>query len=119
MASLDDLKTLLGLATDDTSQDSVLALILKNTDLQLRFKLALGAGVQVPNELAYIPIEVAVRRYNRLKNEGMASYTQEGESITFNSNDFDDFQADIDDWRKRHSQDVLTTVDPFYRKRGD
>ena len=119
MASLDDLKTLLGLATDDTSQDSVLALILKNTDLQLRFKLALGAGEQVPNELAYIPIEVAVRRYNRLKNEGMASYTQEGESITFNSNDFDDFQADIDDWRKRHSQDVLITVDPFYRKRGD
>lgn len=117
MASLDDLKTLLGLATDDTSQDSVLALILKNTDLQLRFKLALSVGEQVPNELAFIPIEVAVRRYNRLKNEGMTSYTQEGESITFNSNDFDDFQADIDDWRKRHSQDVLITVDP-YRKRG-
>ncbi len=119
MASLDDLKTMLGLATDDTSQDSVLALILKNTDLQLRFKLALDAGEQVPNELAYIPIEVAVRRYNRLKNEGMTSYTQEGESITFNSNDFDDFQADIDDWRKRHSHGVLTTVDPFYWKRGD
>lgn len=119
MASLDDLKTMLGLATDDTSQDSVLTLILKNTDLQLQFKLALGVGEQVPNELAYIPIEVAVRRYNRLKNEGMASYTQEGESITFNSNDFDDFQADIDDWRKRHSQDVLITVDPFHRKRGD
>lgn len=67
MASLDDLKTMLGLAIDDTSQDSVLALILKNTDLQLRFKLALGVGEQVPNELAYIPIEVAVRRYNRLK----------------------------------------------------
>ena len=117
MASLDDLKTMLGLATDDTSQDSVLALIIKNTDLQLHFKLALGAGEQVPNELAYIPIEVAVRRYNRLKNEGMASYNQEGESITFNSNDFDDFQADIDDWRKRHSPDVLITVDP-YRKRG-
>lgn len=117
MASLDDLKTMLGLATDDTSQDSVLALIIKNTDLQLRFKLALGVGEQVPNELAFIPIEVAVRRYNRLKNEGMTSYTQEGESITFNSNDFDDFQSDIDDWRKRHSHGVLTTVDP-YRKRG-
>lgn len=119
MASLDDLKTMLGLATDDTSQDFVLALIIKNTDLQLRFKLALDAVEQVPNELAYIPIEVAVRRYNRLKNEGMSSYTQEGESITFNSNDFDDYQADIDDWRKRHSHGVLTTVDPFYRKRGD
>lgn len=119
MASLDDLKTMLGLATDDTSQDSVLALIIKNTDLQLRFKLALDVGEQVPNELAYIPIEVAVRRYNRLKNEGMSSYTQEGESITFNSNDFDDYQADIDDWRKRHSHGVLITVDPFYRKRGD
>ena len=46
MASLEDLKTLLGLATDDTSQDSVLALILKNTDLQLRFKLALDTGEQ-------------------------------------------------------------------------
>ena len=119
MASLDDLKTLLGLATDDTSQDSVVALILKNTDLQLRFKLALDTGEQVPNELAFIQIEVAVRRYNRLKNEGMTSYTQEGESIKFNSNDFDDLQTDIYEWRKLHSHGVLTTVDAVYWNRGD
>lgn len=117
MASLDDFKTMIGLASDDTSQDSILSLILKNTDLQLRFKLGLDVGELVPSELAYIPIEVAVRRYNRLKNEGMSSYTQEGESISFNSNDFDDFQADIADWRKRHNAGVLTAIDPF-RKRG-
>ena len=117
MASLDDFKTMIGLASDDTSQDSILSLILKNTDLQLRFKLGLDVGEPVPSELAYIPIEVAVRRYNRLKNEGMSSYTQEGESISFNSNDFDDFQADIADWRKRNNTGVLTVIDPF-RKRG-
>lgn len=28
----------------------------------------------------------------------MANYSQEGETITFNSNDFDDFKDDIANW---------------------
>ncbi len=42
---------------------------------------------------------MAVKRYNRLANEGMSSYTQEGQSITFSANDFDEFANDIDAWK--------------------
>ena len=53
--------------------------------------------------LDYIVLEVCVRRYNRLKNEGMTSYSQEGESITFKSDDFDDFQDDISAWKEANN----------------
>ena len=83
---------------DDTSKDGLLNLIVANTEASLKVKLHKKAIEKVPDELNYILLEVAVRRFNRLKNEGMANYSQEGESITFNSNDFDDFKDDITDW---------------------
>jgi hypothetical protein len=98
---LSKIKTLIGLKDD--SQDGLLDVIIDTTDQTLRFKLQED---QVPDELSYIEQEVSIRRYNRLKNEGMASYTQEGESISFNSNDFDDFLDDINEWRRRHAKDV-------------
>ncbi|WP_093626706.1 phage head-tail connector protein [Limosilactobacillus gorillae] len=113
---LTNLKTLIGLSAGNDKFDDVLSLINDNTRLQLLFKLGLSVDDDVPKELSFIGLEVAVKRYNRLKNEGMASYTQEGESISFNSNDFDEFSDDIEEYRKRHNKSVLTTVDPF-RKR--
>lgn len=106
--SLDDLKTMLQLKTD--SMDGLLNLIIKNTVAQTRFKLGLASEEEFPNDLTYIPIEVCVRRYNRLKNEGMSSYTQEGESITFDSTDFDDFLDDIAEWRKQREVKTLGQV---------
>lgn len=117
---LTELKTMLGLA-DDT-RDALLNLIIKTTVQALRFKLALAPSEPFPSDLSYIALEVCVKRFNRLKNEGMASYSQEGESITFNSNDFDDFQADIDAWKERNGKNAQTLgrgffFDPY--KRGE
>lgn len=103
---LSDLKIMLGLSDDNTKSDSLLSLIIKNTELSLRFKLGLKAEEELPSELSYIPLEVAIRRFNRLKNEGMTSYSQEGESITFNSSDFADFVDDINEWRRQHQKDT-------------
>lgn len=100
---LSKVKTLIGL--NDDSQDTLLGVIIDTTDQALCFKLQEDT---VPDELSYIEQEVSIRRFNRIKNEGMASYTQEGESITFNSNDFDDFLDDINEWRRRHNKDVKT-----------
>lgn len=116
---LSKLKTYLGLAEDNTDFDKVLKLIIENTELQLKFKLGLVNGFEeVPDELAYIPFQVEIKRFNRLKNEGMTSFTQEGESITFNTNDFDEFQSDIDEWKKLNGNSALVAFDP-YRKRGE
>ena len=77
---LTELKTMLVLA-DDTL-DALLNLIIKTTVQALRFKLALAPSEPFPSDLSYIALEVCVKRFNRLKNEGMTSYAQEGESIT-------------------------------------
>lgn len=83
----------------DNKRDDILNLIIKNTTQALSFKLSLKAGVSIPDVLDYIALEVSVKRYNRLANEGMSSYTQEGQSITFSANDFDEFANDIDAWK--------------------
>ena len=83
----------------DNKRDDILNLIIKNTTQALSFKLGLKAGVSIPDDLDYIALEVSVKRYNRLANEGMSSYTQEGQSITFSANDFDEFANDIDAWK--------------------
>lgn len=117
--TLEDLKTMIGLADDNTQFDKVLGLIIKNTNLQLKFKLGLKPSVNVPTELEYIPMEVCVKRFNRLKNEGMTSYSQEGETISFDSNDFDDFLDDIAEWKKNNGTGLLTAVDPYWRHGND
>ena len=117
--ALEDLKTMIGLLSSNTSFDETLGLIISNTNLQLKFKLGLKPTEMVPTELAYIPMEVCVKRFNRLKNEGMTSYSQEGETISFNSNDFDDFLDDIAEWKKNNGTGLLTTVDPCRRRNND
>ena len=99
-----ELKTMLQLTTD--KQDSLLKLIIKNTEQALSFKLSLSENESIPEDLAFIALEVCVRRYNRISNEGMASYSQEGQSITFNSSDFDDFMDDINAWREQNGKNV-------------
>lgn len=119
VVSLSDLKTMLQLTTD--KQDSLLNLIIKNTEQALSFKLSLSEDESIPEDLAFIALEVCVRRYNRISNEGMASYSQEGQSITFNSSDFDDFMDDINAWREQNGKDVrsLGHVQFFNPYRGD
>lgn len=94
------------LGIKDDGRDDLLQLIIDNTDQALRFKLELTESEKIPGELGYIELEVSVRRFNRLQNEGMSQYSQEGESITFNSSDFDDFLDDIDLWKRRNQKDV-------------
>jgi hypothetical protein len=119
VVSLSDLKIMLQLTTD--KQDSLLNLIIKNTEQALSFKLSLSEDESIPEDLAFIALEVCVRRYNRISNEGMASYSQEGQSITFNSSDFDDFMDDINAWREQNGKNVrsLGHVQFFNPYRGD
>lgn len=117
VVELKDLKTMLQLSTD--KMDGVLKLIIENTVAQARFKLGLGQKENFPDELGYIPLEVCVKRYNRLKNEGMSSYSQEGESFTFDNTDFDDFLDDIAEWRKKREIKSLGKVQFINPYAGD
>ncbi|MCZ2327137.1 phage head-tail connector protein [Limosilactobacillus fermentum] len=104
VVDLNELKTMLQLTSD--KHNALLNLIIKNTEQALRFKLGLAQKDEFPSELGFVSLEVCVRRYNRISNEGMASYSQEGQSITFSSSDFDDFESDINTWREQNGKNV-------------
>ena len=93
---LSNVKTALQLKNDE--YDDLLTIYLEDATDAL--KLLLSINEDLPQPLEHIVRAVAVKKFNRLKNEGMASYSQDGESITFNSNDFDDFKDEIDQWKK-------------------
>lgn len=116
VVKISQLKVLLGLTTTDF--DAQLGLIIEMVVNNLRFKLGLSSSDTFPMEMNFIAYEVCVKRFNRLKNEGMKSYSQEGESITFDDTDFDDYLADIEDWKRRNKVDkktlgTLSFVNPF------
>ncbi|WP_461241126.1 phage head-tail connector protein [Paucilactobacillus sp. N302-9] len=104
--ALDELKTWLGL--NNTNSDKLLTLIISKTVSYTRFKLGLKKGELFPEEVSFIPFDVCVKRYNRRANEGMASYSQEGESITFNNNDFDEYEDAIEQWRKDNGKNATS-----------
>lgn len=90
---LDNLKMMLGI--EDEDQDVKLNLILANT--KSRLKLLLG-GIEPPEEMNHIVLDVAIMRFNRIGSEGLASHSVEGESLTFSDHDFDGFANEIQAW---------------------
>ena len=89
----------------DTALDSQLNdFINRITD---RLLLRLGVPT-LPVELQFIVVECTVKRFNLKGNEGMTSYSQEGESITY-SNLLDEYQDDIALWV--HTQNKLIDTD--------
>lgn len=109
--SIDDLKTMLRLKSD--KQDDLLELIKKQTEIRLKGKLHLTSGDKVPEELDYITFEVCIRRYNRLKNEGMTSYSQDGESMTFNDDDFAGFENEIASYLNSGTEPKISFIDAY------
>jgi len=65
---------------------------------QARLLVLLGTKT-VPEELSYILVEVAIKRFNRIGSEGVSSHSIEGESMTFTDDDFAPFEDDIQAWR--------------------
>ena len=88
---------MLGISADDTSKDDLLKLLISSATARL--KMLLG-GVTPPDSLDYVVREVAIIRFNKIGSEGLASHTVEGESMSFNEDDFaaftDEIQAYLD-----------------------
>lgn len=80
MAALEDTKLLLGIT--GTDMDDKLNLIITNAGRQVLAYLP-AETEEIPDPLQYIVTELAIVRFNRIGNEGMSSYSQEGESITY------------------------------------
>ena len=95
MDLLTNLKLLLDLTDLDTELDTKLNLIIEQSKKKV---LAYLPNVTlVPDELSYIVLELSVVRFNRIGNEGMTNYSQEGQSIAYGV-DMGNYEADIKAW---------------------
>ncbi len=106
MAVLDDVKLLLDISEEDI--DRKLVLIIKNAEQQVLSYLPSGLK-EVPEALSYIVCELSVSRYNRIGNEGMSSYSQEGESITY-GDDLSPYLSAIEIWNKKQQDNTRGVV---------
>lgn len=89
---LNDLKIMLGIVNDDSLDDKLNIIIASVTS---RLKVLLG-GIEVPESLNHIVMEVSIIRFNRIGSEGLSTHSVEGESLGFNENDFAQYQNEID-----------------------
>lgn len=65
------------------------------TEKQLLVKLKAD---EIPEKLDYIVPSIVVKRYNRLGFEGMEQHSQSEETISYNLDDFGEFQDEINDY---------------------
>lgn len=89
----------------DTTLDGQLNDFIKRITDRLLLRLEVH---ELPTELSFIVVECTVKRFNLKGNEGMASYSQEGESITY-SDLLDEYKDDIALWV--HTQNKLIDTD--------
>lgn len=89
---LNNLKIFLGIEKKDNSKDELLNLIIETATSRL--KVLLG-GIDPPNELHHIILEVSIVRFNRIGSEGLSSHGVEGESQSFNDYDFEPYKNEI------------------------
>lgn len=88
---LETLKMLLGF-TDDSSRDDLLATIINLATARLKLKIG---GIEPPEELEHIIVELSVARFNKIGSEGLSSHSVEGESLSFTENDLAPFSDEI------------------------
>lgn len=87
---------------DDADLDKQLTDFIKRTIKQL--KVRLGFVDEVPEALDYIVTDVTVKRFNRKGDEGMNSYSQEGQSINY-AELLKEFDEDIAAWLRKKRDD--------------
>lgn len=63
--------------------------------------LSLLDASEVPSEFEYISYEVTLKRFNRIGQEGMQSYSQEGLSMAFPDSDFSEYRREIDAFKDK------------------
>lgn len=89
------LKIMLGIAANETDQDERLNLIISGATARLQRRLG---GIEPPEEMQDIILDLSLKRFNRIGAEGMSSHAVEGESYTFTDDDLKEYEQDIQDF---------------------
>lgn len=106
MTPREQIERLIFIDTEATlKQKELLDVIVNLTEKKLQGKIN-----PVPQELEYIIVEVSIKRYNRIGSEGMRSESVEGHSISFDNNDFREYEDIIDDYLDKEAETSRKTV---------
>lgn len=90
---LEDVKTLLG--AEAAEEQIEVSISLATSSVLNRMNRYGSDKTEVPEDLNFIVIELAVARYNRIGSEGMSSESIEGLSTSYISNLLDQYDSDI------------------------
>lgn len=99
---LEEVKRSIEIEDSDTELDLQLTDYINRISQQLRVRL--NFVDEVPEVLTYIVVECAVSRFNRKGDEGMTSYSQEGQSINYKAM-LAEYEADIANWIANDNKD--------------
>lgn len=102
------MQTLLGLELDQQDQERVKAYIVQAKQAIMVYIRPYLEDNTFPIELNYLVDQLSLAKYNNFHNEGMNSVSEEGLSMSFNSNDLKDCLPDIQAWIDATGKDDST-----------
>ena len=104
MADIERIQTLLGVTLDDADKGRVEVYITEAKQaIMVYIQQYLSDYAEFPTELNYLVDHLALAKYNKFHNEGLKSISEEGLTLSFNSNDLKDYMGDIQAWIDQHS----------------
>lgn len=104
MIDIERIQTLLGVTLDDADKGRVEVYITEAKQaIMVYIQQYLTYWSEFPSELNYLVDHLVLAKYNKFHNEGMSSISEEGLSMSFNSNDLKDYLGDIQAWIDRNS----------------
>ncbi|WP_295730716.1 phage head-tail connector protein [uncultured Limosilactobacillus sp.] len=102
---LQRIQTLIGLDLDATDQERVKYYIEQAKQAIMVYIRPYLDDDTFPLGLNYLVDQLTLAKYNKFHNEGMNSISEEGLSMTFNSNDLKDYLPDIQAWIDNSGKD--------------
>lgn len=102
------MQTLLGLELDQQDQERVKAYIVQAKQAIMVYIRPYLEDNTFPIELNYLVDQLSLAKYNKFHNEGMNSVSEEGLSMSFNSNDLKGCLPDIQAWIDATGKDDST-----------
>lgn len=99
MSDIDRVQKLLGVTLDEADKGRVeIYIVDAKQAIMMYISQYLPDAEFFPSELNYLVDQLVLAKYNKFHNEGMNSISEEGLSMTFNSNDLKDYLPDIQAW---------------------